>query len=504
MKQSKRWSVLALATFVIAAGGCEDRLDTPTAPEVKPSFQRGAAGDTLDTRDDPGRPSEWESTRLARQIPGFGGFAFDSVGNIEVYLSHPSNAAAANAARAALQPMFARWNPGSARRAARPEVIIRQGEHTFLQLRQWRDRTSVPVLHVDGVAFVDLDESVNRIVVGIDRDRPAAVRGAVRSTLATWGVPDESVEYEEVELSDGGCLDCEPWQPPPGYEIGPGTLSDRLRPVRGGYRIVYEGPAGTNDGKACTLGFNAKLSDGTPVFVTASHCTKQRAHLDNDRFYQNTLYDSNDYIGREGNDPPWSANWYASVNIDGTVYPCNDDNAGTTTSGMYCRRSDMALAVYAIPQTSVDFGGIARPSCRSTTLSNSGCSALSTQYPPFRISGEKGSPQKNERLEKVGQRSSWTSGLVDRTCADIRWPESDSYEPGPRNIALRCQHQVRAYSFVGDSGAPVFYWSGGNTVVLTGIVAVGNPEYYWYSSVDMIRLDLGIPLDSQTGLKTVF
>jgi hypothetical protein len=61
-------------------------------------------------------------------------------------------------------------------------------------------------------------------------------------------------------------------------------------------------------------------------------------------------------------------------------------------------------------------------------------------------------------------------------------------------------------NFGGDSGAPAFYWSGGNTVVLTGIVVGGaaGGDYYWYSSVDMIRLDLGIPVGSQTGLKTVF
>lgn len=43
----------------------------------------------------------------------------------------------------------------------------------------------------------------------------------------------------------------------------------------------------------------------------------------------------------------------------------------------------------------------------------------------FRIAAEKATPEANERLDKVGHFTGWTSGLVtDRICADIRWGSS--------------------------------------------------------------------------------
>jgi hypothetical protein len=42
-------------------------------------------------------------------------------------------------------------------------------------------------------------------------------------------------------------------------------------------------------------------------------------------------------------------------------------------------------------------------------------------------------------------------------------------------------------------------------VTLAGIlVARQSNDLFWYTSMDMIRLDLGIPVGSQTGLKTIF
>lgn len=124
----------------------------------------------------------------------------------------------------------------------------------------------------------------------------------------------------------------------------------------------------------------------------------------------------------------------------------------------------------------------------------------------FRIAAEKATPEANERLDKVGHFTGWTSGLVtDRICADIRWGKLLPYSSDPSNAALRCQHQVAATNYYGDSGAPVFYYDGTSSVTLAGILVVRHSnDLFWYTSTDMIRLDLGIPVGSQTGLKTIF
>jgi hypothetical protein len=69
---------------------------------------------------------------------------------------------------------------------------------------------------------------------------------------------------------------------------------------------------------------------------------------------------------------------------------------------------------------------------------------------------------------------------------------------------------VRLYSAGGDSGSPIFFWSGfGSEVRFHGILSggglsEGDPRnYIWYTPSDMIRLDLGIPVGNQN-LKTIF
>ncbi|HEV2735976.1 MAG TPA: hypothetical protein VGV85_14110 [Longimicrobiaceae bacterium] len=438
------------------------------------------------------------------------------MGNVVVYLTEPGNAAAAQAARASLSPLLAGWNAGvPVRRVARQEIIIREGKYTFEQLREFRDRASLPILAVDGVVFVDLDEAQNRVLVALDRSRVEGVGGQVRSVVAAWGIPEDAVVFEGRSPIMGG---RSPGGPPPADDPGEVTvqctdpnfcptrtyLYSKVRPLRGGLKVEYEGPAGYNDRIPCTLGLPVRYY-GTPMFIVNSHCTRRRAKVDLDRFYQPTLYTESDYVGSENADPVWSLNGFASVTIDGSSYACNDDNDGTSTSGMYCRRSDAALveAYGGLSEGSIDFGYIARTTNREEALGYSGSKEILSFSNRLKVTSEDGDADRNEILDKIGSSTGWTSGAVGNDCVDVRWPKSDPYSTDPSNTALRCQTFVAATAYKGDSGAPVFKWNGDGTVVLYGILWAWQAEGFFFSSIDLIRLDLQLSIGSQT-LQTVF
>jgi hypothetical protein len=65
-------------------------------------------------------------------------------------------------------------------------------------------------------------------------------------------------------------------------------------------------------------------------------------------------------------------------------------------------------------------------------------------------------------VDKVGSATGWTSGLVTRTCID-------SAQQGT-SVALICQYFANYGNAGGDSGSPVFQWSGsGTSVTLVGL-----------------------------------
>jgi hypothetical protein len=59
-----------------------------------------------------------------------------------------------------------------------------------------------------------------------------------------------------------------------------------------------------------------------------------------------------------------------------------------------------------------------------------------------------------------------------------------------------------ASSQSGDSGAPVFKFKGGDYVALLGILWGSNDSGFGFSSMDMIRLDLGVAVTDRTTLRT--
>jgi hypothetical protein len=201
-----------------------------------------------------------ELSRMADQIPGFGGLYYDEKGLPHVYLTDTSRAATVQAL-------------GS-------DVRIHQGDYDFRQLQQWKDAL-LDLLARPDVVLIDADESKNRVRVGLNKEVTSLTSksAALETALANAGVPADAVIFEEV---------------PPIHNLA--TLRDRVRPVPGGVQIAF-------GGFVCTKGFGANRA-GVAGFVTNSHCSGTQGGVQGTVMYQATNSAAN-RIGIETADPAY-------------------------------------------------------------------------------------------------------------------------------------------------------------------------------------------------------
>jgi hypothetical protein len=90
---------------------------------------------------------------MNQEIPGFGGLFYDREGFANVFLTDPDDARALD--------------------QLGPDVRVLQGEFQFNELRAWRHELRSAVLGLPGVVTLDVDESTNRVRVGVDRQARA-------------------------------------------------------------------------------------------------------------------------------------------------------------------------------------------------------------------------------------------------------------------------------------------------------------------------------------------
>ena len=90
-----------------------------------------------------------------------------------------------------------------------------------------------------------------------------------------------------------------------------------------------------------------------------------------------------------------------------------------------------------------------------------------------------------QTVNKIGRTTGWTFGKVTNTCVTVNVSGS--------NITQICQSLVTAGVGAGDSGSPVFNWSGtGNTVRLAGILWGGSGNnLFVFSPMSGIEKELG-------------
>lgn len=362
-----------------------------------------------------------ELVRMGREIPGFGGFYYDAQGRPNVYLLDPDGVG-----RAVLKRL------GS-------EAVVHRGDYEIERLAEWRLELR-PVLALPGVAFLDLDETRNRIVIGLDSSSRSKSldRDRVERELLSTGVPRPAVLLRET-------APIQPWA----------GLLDKLRPVPGGVQMVFSS-------FACTLGFNAFRGQDLG-FVVASHCTDAFAEAEGTRFFQSLPGDGNG-IGVEIVDPGFFSG-----------PPCPD--------GKRCRFSDSAFAKYDNSRLG-GLGKIARPVSGGH---EAGSIKLKPTSARFAITGRTGPPLVGTTVHKVGRTTGWTFGPVIGTCQDVNLGA---------DLTLLCQSLIQIGGGPGDSGSPVFSVLPRNKARLVGLLWGGTDDptlgiVGFFSPLAGVEADLG-------------
>jgi hypothetical protein len=407
----------ALVVVLTSVAAC-DAIQTPTDSlafsyaAVTSSAQSASSGYTVD--------DEWE--RVAREeIPGFAGYYDDGMGIV----ANVVNASQAEAARG-----YVLRSRRSAPLPATP-VRTRVVRYDYVALGSWK--RSMQRHLGDVLTSLDIDESRNSIRLGIAN--PSDTLAATTIAL-TEGIPRDAFT---IGVDD--------------KIVFRATLSDDLRPVRGGQTVFAEQRL-----RQCSLGFNAE-QNGIRVLVTASHCSAQTHQLDGKKLMQAARW-----IGWEIKDavPPPTRKPQA----DATLYQYFD--SVPSGKGLIARTTSVGL--YA-------------PGSRT----------INDADPVFEV-GWKAIPavmDLNRWLDKVGSESGWTRGQITATCMDITI-EGKAYS---------CQYRTSVYVVDGDSGSPIFYATPNPSetpsqlvVGLYGIVIAGsatNPNISYFSPITGIEFELG-------------
>jgi len=421
-----------LPTAVAFVSACsESNPSGPHSPTVRPSFSGVSVGAET------GLSLDEELLELGRRVPGFGGAYWDGT-TVVIRLRDERDAATAEAvvrARLAVS--------GTELGAYREAPLSIQGaDYLFSELYDWR--RSIDDAGISGLVSTDVNETLNRVVVGVSS---ASAIEEVASVPTSKGWPSEALVVRLV--------------PNPVPQLD--SLIGSVIPTLNGVLITR--PPNHN----CTLGANVVLTGQSGLyFITASHCTETMLGLDTPssqtEFYQPLPSFGPKIASTDFRDPAPSS----------MIAGC--------PGGYICRWSDAAALKY--PSDTLWGGGII-----ALPVGSSGPAWVFVFALPI---DQMRTPPAGTTVAKVGQNSGPTTGSPVQTCATY-YPDSVAYAGAgviiPGNLALLCQNQANYYSLGGDSGGPVFrmdyLWE---PALFLGIHhAAGG----WYSPLASLKKDLG-------------
>lgn len=387
---------IAAFTFVALAACADDPMSSPIEPVPSMADRNPAGAGRIRTLDD-------RLTELADQLPGFGGLYYDDSGAPVVFLTDVSRAALA---RTAVRS-FLEFDLGRSRAAAAiPRLRVLRGDYDFRELAQWH-RLIALELRVPGITMTDIDDTKNRLTIGV---RDGVALAEVKSALANLPIPAGAVD---VVLR------------PPARVLT--TLGDVVRPMVSGLRIRAPYP--------CTYTANAWLRptsttvDSTHNYIiTNSHCTSSFGAVTGDLIGQPNL---SYVVGEERFDP---ALFDSSWNTYGQPCPV----------GRLCRFSDAAMFYQRDIPGDWDYW--------PNTSAETGPDTTIYWYIEI-IETAAGAPL-NEPVFKVGATTGTTNGNVRERCASV--PQNDPYG-FDTGITLLCQDRADVAADGGDSGSPIFW-----------------------------------------------
>ena len=430
------------------AAACADR-DPVSVASSKPLTGADALG-----LPDSVRVEEQGFADLAKEAPSSAGYYYEDDGTLVLRVRDQAEEPAAIRRMVKLRNLDRIANPGSQSNLRGRAALMRaeRAEFTFKQLATWRDYASNYILGMPGVRMVDLDERANRVTIGLSPDRMAELSSSVMGMMRAAGADPRAVRFAPVEIRKPYVAKL----PLPG-------LSERHETIIGGIDI------GLHDGGHCTLGFTA-IRDGVTGFVTASHCSRELFEYDGPN---STITQGGRWIGNESVDPHWySCGW-----------------GGWFSTGR-CRGADGSFYA-AAPGVDFQVGRIARPNSMNTTGTLDPDKTVGGTFEIVAVDNE--TLASGTRIDKVGERTGWTTGTVAYTCVDTE------VNNGHEIMTMRCAYTGDFWAYYGDSGGPIFSYpnigADNNRVklegTLTGPVSVWGQVYIAFAKASRIRSDLG-------------
>jgi len=335
----------------------------------------------------------------ADAVPEFGGLWLDSAGRLHVNLT---NIAASQRAMNQVAPTLAavRERVGPAVAMAPLFQIVR---YNYRQLLNWREQLLANSAAFPGFTSLDIDEQVGAIVVGaIDS---VAAQHSVDAFLQAERIPRGAVQVIREER--------------PSLTANSNHLHLNLafNPMPGGIVVGASGQG------LCVYSVNVKYN-GAAAFITNSHCSGTPGVVDTFQFHQ-----GGEIVGAEVADP-----------------------FGTFCSGVTrCRYSD-ATVVQLNGAKVGELGAIARTRFFDPYPPDGGVgdTIIDDAQPRFLMffPGYSSNPVLGEQTQKMGRRTGWIQGPINKTCFDMN--------PGDGWIR-RCTYRFNGEVIVGDSGSPIFF-----------------------------------------------
>jgi hypothetical protein len=376
----------------------------------------------MDSDNNRAEPVALDQVTLGRQLPSFGGVFLDETGRPNVYVTDMRDEGVVRSRLAAFAHERG-FDPA--------DIQVLRGEFSFARLNDAFERATHAAMPLAGSVFTDLDETRNRVVVGVER--AGLVQGA-RAALARAGLEDGSYEVIVTE---------------PIHQVA--TLRDRHDPTIGGIQIHFSQ-------YVCTLGAN--VTSGTQrSFLTNSHCTAKQGGVENTVYYQPTSSVDGTVIATEVADPTYFRN-------------------GACPKGKLCRYSDSSRALYSN----------ARASTLGSMAITDGVNTGSLNVAGTRsIVGKANNVVVGTVVNKVGRTTGWTQAPVSRTCVNTGVSGS--------NIMQLCQHWVQSSSATivagGDSGSTV--WTGSSSITIVGLLWGGSSDNrtFIFSPIGQVEQELG-------------
>jgi hypothetical protein len=299
------------------------------------------------------------------------------------------------------------------------------------------ERATHAAAAVQGMVFVDDDESIGKIVVGVENAN--AERG-VRQALAAAGFAPgtyEVIEHAPIHLAH--------------------LRTTVYRPTIAGTQIHF-------GQYVCTMGFNVDHSGGRS-FITNSHCTNTQGGTEGTQYYQPSSSINPTVIATEAADPQYFKN-------------------GVCPKGKKCRYSDSARALYRDSVAS-ERGLTAR-----TSGANNGSLDVAGTFTATSQDNSTTNFPIGATVNKVGRTTGWTRGNITRTCVNTSVSGSQ--------IMQLCQTFVSDPNGAtvvsgGDSGSGVFQVKADGTTHLVGLLWGGSSDNktFIFSPLAAVQQELG-------------